>query len=246
MTAQAKDKACDRASPKSGTPRLRAADRRRIIVSEAAKIFADFGFSATTRSLADHMGVTQALLYKYFASKDALIAAVFEAGYLRPKHAPATRRLSDSTTPLADRLTAFYMTFFDGVTETAMRLFLRAALDGLPLPRHYTHNLNRSILWPVLNALRAEAKMPNLDARPPSRGERELVLMLHSSVVFLGIRRHVYRMPLAGGHAKIIAMHVGVYLAGALAQLRALHALPATDDLAIPYFSGGANRMRQD
>ena len=43
------------------------------IVDEAKIFFADHGFRGSTRELARQLGVTQALIYKYFPSKQALI-----------------------------------------------------------------------------------------------------------------------------------------------------------------------------
>ena len=58
--------------------RLPAAERKAVILREASLFFAREGFSASTRDLADRLGVRQALLYKYFPSKDALLDAIFE------------------------------------------------------------------------------------------------------------------------------------------------------------------------
>jgi AcrR family transcriptional regulator len=52
-----------------------AAERREHILSEAAAFFADHGFQGTTRDLANRLGITQAALYKHFASKDDLMVA---------------------------------------------------------------------------------------------------------------------------------------------------------------------------
>ncbi|MSO65143.1 MAG: TetR/AcrR family transcriptional regulator [Alphaproteobacteria bacterium] len=48
-------------------------ERERMIVEQAIHFFAREGFSATTRDLAEHLGVTQSLIYQYFATKDQLI-----------------------------------------------------------------------------------------------------------------------------------------------------------------------------
>ena len=58
-----------------------AHERRGLILKEAAVFFAENGFSASTRDLADRLGVRQALLYKYFESKEALIETVFQQAF---------------------------------------------------------------------------------------------------------------------------------------------------------------------
>ena len=50
-------------------PRLRlaSADRERQIIDGAIAYFSDAGFSGHTRELSKRMGITQPLLYRYFA-----------------------------------------------------------------------------------------------------------------------------------------------------------------------------------
>ena len=61
--------------------RTPAARRKAQIVAEATTFFATHGFDGSTRDLAEIIGVRQALLYKYFADKDALIAAVLAEAF---------------------------------------------------------------------------------------------------------------------------------------------------------------------
>lgn len=57
--------------------RLSRAERRRAIVRAAVPVFASKGFrGATTRDLAQAAGVSEALLYRHFPSKQALYEAI--------------------------------------------------------------------------------------------------------------------------------------------------------------------------
>src|SRR3972149_3681753 len=69
-----------RGEPAATAPRTRLARgaRENRIVADAARYFAEHGFTASTRDIAGSMRVTQALLYRYFPSKQALIDRVFE------------------------------------------------------------------------------------------------------------------------------------------------------------------------
>jgi AcrR family transcriptional regulator len=87
--------------------RLSGAERRVRIVEQAAAFFADEGFAATTRELAKRLGVTQALLYKFYASKQALIDSVFETVF-RDRWAPGwADLLADGSRPIGERIAAF-------------------------------------------------------------------------------------------------------------------------------------------
>ena len=63
------------------SPRLTADERRAAIVQAATQVFADKGFhGTTTRDLAKAAGVSEALLYKHFPSKDSLFSAILAMG----------------------------------------------------------------------------------------------------------------------------------------------------------------------
>ena len=56
--------------------RLSPGEREALIVAGAVRYFAEAGFAGDTRSLAQHLGVGQPLLFKYFPTKEALIERV--------------------------------------------------------------------------------------------------------------------------------------------------------------------------
>jgi AcrR family transcriptional regulator len=59
--------------------RRSGADRREQILSEAMTCFANLGFRGTTvRELASRVGLSEAALYRYFPSKEALYAAIID------------------------------------------------------------------------------------------------------------------------------------------------------------------------
>jgi AcrR family transcriptional regulator len=74
--------------------RLTAEARREAIVEAVRDVFAEKGFDGTTtRELAKAAGVSEALLYKHFPSKESLYAAMLEGCSKGPTFAEATRIL---------------------------------------------------------------------------------------------------------------------------------------------------------
>src|ERR687894_3005968 len=60
--------------------RLSADQRKQAIVDAVRDVFAEKGFDGTTtRELAKAAGVSEALLYKHFPSKESLYAAMLDA-----------------------------------------------------------------------------------------------------------------------------------------------------------------------
>jgi AcrR family transcriptional regulator len=63
-----------------GSLRLSSEERRQAIVEAVRGVFADKGFhGTTTRELAKAAGVSEALLYKHFPSKESLYSAMLDA-----------------------------------------------------------------------------------------------------------------------------------------------------------------------
>jgi len=78
----------------SHLPRLSAEARKEAIVDAVRDVFAEKGFDGTTtRELAKAAGVSEALLYKHFPSKESLYAAMLEGCSKGPTFAEATRIL---------------------------------------------------------------------------------------------------------------------------------------------------------
>ena len=211
-----------KSDPTRPTRRLPADRRRAQMIEKAAGFFAKYGFDASTRDLARALGVTQALIYRHFKSKDDLIDQTL-AATLGAVQRAEPGALADVTIGLEERLAGFYGAFVAGATETRMRLFMRAGLDGRSWPQRRGAALTTQVFEPVIAAIRFHAGLPAADKRPLMRGERELAMMLHASMVFLGIRRHVYGMPMPESLDDIVRLYVRTWLAGAVPAIRDLH-----------------------
>lgn len=209
--------------PKTAVTKRKPTSVRRLeIATVAGDLFAKHGFSVSTRTISDALGITQAALYRHFKSKEELIEEVFRVRYLDEKPSDFNAILEESDDPLANRLTNAYTSFFNNITETSLKLFHRASYDGLEIAKRYSPHLDQRILWPVLRNLREAARLPALESVPNTREERELALMLHSTIVFLAIRKFVYHVDFKGEEPGIIKLYVNAWLAGALHSIKAI------------------------
>lgn len=203
------------------TPRKRGVERRREIVSVAAELFASEGFGVSTRAIAEAIGVTQAALYKHFTSKDALIDEVFAVRFLEDRTSGFADRLEhDVDRPFVERLGDAYVGFFDELSGTGLKLFLRAAWDGLDIATRYSPHLDERVLDPIVRQLRIEATLAEPSDPAVRAAERELALMLHSAIVFLAIRKFVYRIDFKGSESTLVRRYVRTWVAGALVSIR--------------------------
>ena len=199
--------------------RLSGEARKASIVAAAAQLFAEQGFGGSTREIAQRLGVTQALLYRYFPSKDALIEGVFEV-HRRPIDPQRALKLTDRSRPLVDRVCDFYEAYQGRNTSySGVRLFMHAALAGIDFALRYSPDLDEMVIRPLLDAWRAEVGLDPAP-RPLPRLERDLVLNMHGAIVFIGIRRRIYGAAITDDrHAELVREIVKTWLPGALDRL---------------------------
>lgn len=200
--------------------RLSGEARRAAIVESATHFFSEHGFGGSTRELAARLGVTQALLYRYFPTKQDLIESVF-AAFRGRWDASRANILTDLSIPLEDRLIQFYHAYrtrHGGLPSG--RLFMHAAMSGIDLPLRYSDDLDALVLQPVLSALRMECGLPP-PPDPMPRDEREMVMGLHGAIVFVGIRRWIYGAAMDDArHHALVSDIIRTWLVGGLARLK--------------------------
>ena len=160
--------------------RLPSGERREEFVSKAIEFFASEGFESSTRELARRLNVSQPLLYRYFPSKDDLIAEVYETVYVKRWRAEWEAMIVDRDQPLADRLVQFYHAYTDVVFQPDwMRIFLFAGLKGVDINRRYQERVRSRILLPLLRECRRDAGLSELE---PNEAEIDAAWIMHSGI----------------------------------------------------------------
>jgi AcrR family transcriptional regulator len=187
--------------------RLASPARREQILDAAVAYFAEVGFGGTTRDLARRAGVTQALLYRYFSSKADLTEAVFERVYLGRLDPRWLDGIRDRAVPLRARLLRFYGAYSGAIFSYEwMRIFMWAGLAGDALNNRYLSRVADSLLAPIAEEIGAA---PGL-ARP----SMEDMWNLHGGIVYIGIRRFIYRLPTPEDSTPAIEAAIDRFLAG--------------------------------
>lgn len=170
--------------------RMSSEERREEFLQKAIEFFAEEGFSSSTRDLAKRLDVTQPLLYRYFASKDDLIAEVYETVYVRRWNSDWDKMLADRSVPLKERLEAFYAAYTEVVFQRDwMRIFLFAGLKGGAINRRYIDRVTSRILVPILREYR-HAK--GLETEGTTDAEIELAWSTHGGIYYHGVRTEIY------------------------------------------------------
>ena len=171
--------------------RMSVQERERQIVDGAIQFFARHGFDAQLRDLAKSIGVTHTLLYHYFPDKQALIdrvyVEVFE-GCWKPEW---ENWLGDPACSCEDKFTRFYIDYAATVlTHDFVRILIFSGLTDQTITNRF-FELLRERLFPRL--IQETRRFRGLKSRAKTTlTEHELLMGLHGSIFYIGVRRWVY------------------------------------------------------
>lgn len=171
--------------------RMGVAERERQILDGAIQFFSVHGFGGQLRDLAKSIGVTHALLYHYFPTKQALVDRVYLEVFEGRWRAEWDALLDDPDMAVEDKLTAFYWEY---VTITLSQEFVRILVfsgltDHTITDRFFA--MLRVRLFPRL--IRETRRFRGLASRAkPSEREMELLMGLHGGFFYITMRRWIY------------------------------------------------------
>jgi AcrR family transcriptional regulator len=198
--------------------RLKPAERERLILDEATRYFSERGLNGGTEELAQRLGVTQPLLFRYFPTKTAMIERIFRDIEVRMFDPEWARQIEDETVPLEDRLVGFYRSYFDRVlTRENFRLFLYGGLawSGPSSTRH--HSRMRRTIYPAIARALHKTFSQGGSRRRIGNLEMEMVQSLHGMMHHLAVRKWVFGPPIRGKVEDLIRLKVAIFLRGAQA-----------------------------
>jgi AcrR family transcriptional regulator len=159
-------------------PRLRFRDRRRAIVEAALPLFARQGLrGTTTRALAEAAGVSEALLYRHFPSKEALHQEVLDHVSDSDDDAiELIRSLPATTSTLVHMLTYVVHRFArqSHIDRDAaqQRLFLASLIGDAEFARAVLRRVFDQYYPPMLAAMEAAEAAGDLTPGPVSSANR--------------------------------------------------------------------------
>ena len=180
--------------------RLTNAERERQIVAGAIRFFSDRGLDGQLRDLAKNIGVTHALLYHYFPTKQALIDRVYVelfAGLWQPAW---EQLLDDPKLSVEAKFTRFYCDYAKAIfSRDFVRILIFSGLADHTIPDRF-FELLRGRLFPRL--IRETRRHCAVTSRAkPSARELELLMGLHGGIFYIGLRRWVYEQAVHGAEA---------------------------------------------
>ena len=195
--------------------RLAAAERERQILAGAIRYFAEVGFGGRTRELADRLGITQPLLYRYFPTKKDLIERVFAEVFLKRIDPGWAKLIGDRARPLEDRLCEFYRLYSRATyTYEWIRIYMFSALMGNDINRRYIRIVEETILNPICVELRHACGLPAAERAAVRDLELEHVWVMHGGLFYYAVRKYIYRSRVGGDFEAIVRRAVAAMIAG--------------------------------
>lgn len=185
----------DSVAPMSVRRRLVPAEREQMIVQGAIEFFSRHGLGGQLRDLASGLGITHTLLYHYFPTKQALIervyADLFEGRWCKEWEG----LMDDKSLELETKLTRFYTEYANTMLERDwVRIFVFSGLSDRYITDRYFALLGEKLFPRIVRESR-RYKGSSLRGKPRAR-ELEMIMGLHGSIFYMGMRRWIYGQPI--------------------------------------------------
>ena len=203
--------------------RMERGAREAHIVAEAISFFAERGLEGKTRDLAERIGITQPLLYRYFPSKDSLIERVYQEVYVSRWNPDWETLIADRELSLVARMIRFYREYAGAIYDyNWVRIFVFSGLKGANLNDRYLAHVRAKLLEPLCMEMRHDFALPSPDQVPITEQEVELAWGLHGMFFYRAIRHFVYNQPMIENSMHAIENDVHTFLKGAPNALKSI------------------------
>jgi AcrR family transcriptional regulator len=204
--------------------RLSPAARVEAILSEAIIFFAEHGFEAQTRDLASRIGVSQALIYRYFRTKADLIEAVYQRFYMSRWNALWEKLLADRRIPLEQRLKEFYKSYLSTFDDYAwIRVSVYSGLRDNNLVSRYIDRVIDRVIRVISVELRHECGLPAVAPADIPKLDLELSWNYHSAIIYFLMRRYVFQKPPCDDNDAVVEQMIDQLFSGTVAVLQRRH-----------------------
>jgi AcrR family transcriptional regulator len=202
-------------SPKSPSPRIPAAARKASIIRSAAAIFGEKGFNGTkTREIAARAGVSEALIFKHFPSKEDFYAAILTEKSPLPGLLERIKTLAEQRKDV-EVFTMIAETIVGGAPDqNLMRLILFSALESHELSDMFFQNHIRHFYDVLASYIEQRIEDGTFQPVPPLVAARAFMGML----IYHRLLTVLFRAPLTQEPKDIVHTFVTVFMDGITRQ----------------------------
>lgn len=182
-----------------------------MILDGAVHFFAKHGFKGQTRALSDELKVSQALIFRYFGSKQELIEAVYQRNFMSRWRSEWEVALCDRSVPLRVRLLDFYTAYLQAIDDHDwIRICVFSGLSGNEMTKRYIETQVECLMTIIAEEV---ARLPRATPMPTDLAH-EHVWHLHSTFIYYLFRKHVFRTRVATDSTEVVRIAVDSFLYG--------------------------------
>jgi len=193
--------------------RLAPEERAQMILEHAIEFFAEHGFDGQLKDLAEVAGVSQALIFAYYGSKQVLIERVYETVYIGRWKNSWHDMLVDRSKPLDERLRQYYADYLEAIDEPIwIRIVLHSGLSGNELTKRYVSGRVEKILRTIVSEVYDTFKFSKKDF--PEADLYEVVWDLQASFLYGLVRKHIWNLPVMTDSERLIEQRVRHFMNG--------------------------------
>jgi AcrR family transcriptional regulator len=201
-------------SPSEVTHRPAGEERRRQIIDEAIRCFAAKGFRGTTiRELAGGVGLTEAALYRYFPSKEALYQAIIDEKIAAPDpiHALEEAARAGDDRAVFGGLARSFLASVDA-DPSFLRILLYTGLEDHELSAPFFERRIRRLREFVASYIERRSREGAFRALDPTLSARAFLGMIIDYLIVRQVfqQRDVYR----AGPEEVAETFVSIFLEG--------------------------------
>ena len=150
--------------------RMGVVERERQILDGAIQFFSVHGFNGQLRDLAKSIGVTHALLYHYFPTKQALVDRVYLEVFEGRWRDEWDALLDDPAPDVEDKLTAFYTEYVNiTLTRDFVRILMFSGLTDHTITDRFFLMLRKRLFPRLIRETRRDRGLVSR-AKPSERG----------------------------------------------------------------------------
>ncbi|MFZ9493956.1 MAG: TetR/AcrR family transcriptional regulator [Burkholderiaceae bacterium] len=170
---------------------MSTAERSRQILDGAIQFFAVHGFNGQLRDLARSIGITHALLYHYYPTKQALVDSVYQEVFVERWNPLWDELLDDPKLSVEDKFTRFYADYINNaLSRDFVRILVFSGLTDRTITDRFFAML-RERLFPRLIRETRRYRGSRMGGKASER-EMELLMGLHGSFFYVTMQRWVY------------------------------------------------------
>jgi AcrR family transcriptional regulator len=199
--------------------RMSSEMRRLQILNAAIDLLSESGDGLHTRTLAKRVGVSHALLFKYFSSKAEILDEVFQTVYVNRFPNDLRQRVEALSDDIPQKWNAIYAEYAPRIfDQTWVRIFVSTALNREPISNRYFD----LVVVPLVTRLAEDTERFCL-GRIQREGSvqrsvsLELAWTTHSALFYSGLRRWVYELPVPEDIVLTMQLKIRSHFAGAKA-----------------------------